>query len=111
MPRGFRLSILLVASVGLLAMISVASARSPVAHASGSCLGKSGSRRLGYSYVTKLTFRRIGCTNARLVVRHHGGRGWHCSKKVTAKSSFQYDAIMTCNRGGRQVKWWFTQDT
>jgi hypothetical protein len=110
MSRGLRFSVLLVAASLALIVAAAATAHSPVARAAGGC--SYNGRAYGYSYLDKLTVRRTSCRTGRRVAHHHGHqRGWHCTRKRLATSSFQYDEQVTCKSGGRQVKWTFTQNT
>lgn len=65
----------------------------------------------GYSYFEWLWVNHTTCTTGRYVAKHHGRvSGWHCSRKITAQSSFQYDATETCRSGARSVQWKYTQN-
>lgn len=66
----------------------------------------------GYSYFQWLWVNHTTCTTGRYVAKYHGHvSGWRCTRKVTDKSSFQYDATETCMSGGRTVQWKYTQNT
>lgn len=93
------------------ALTPMASARSPIAHAAGKC-GVGSGRGYGYSYLTYLWVYRTSCANGSYLAKKHGRvSGWRCSKKILDRSPVQYDAKVTCNSGGRQVQWTFTQNT
>ena len=65
----------------------------------------------GYSYFEWLWVNHTTCTTGRYVAKHHGHvSGWSCTRKITAQSSFQYDATETCRSGGRTVQWKYTQN-
>jgi hypothetical protein len=111
MSRGFRLSILLVATAGVLIIAAGAPGRSPVAQAAGSCNVRTG-QGFGYSYLDKLDVKRTSCKNGRRVVLHRGHlRGWHCKHKRLDSNSFQYNERVTCKNHRREVKWVFTKNT
>jgi hypothetical protein len=66
----------------------------------------------GYSYFEWLWVNRTSCTTGRYVAKKHGHvSGWRCQRKITDKSSFQYDATETCTSSGRTVQWKYTQNT
>jgi hypothetical protein len=109
MSRRIRLSILLVASLTVLALASTATG-SPVAQAAKSC-GVGTEHGFGYTYLTSLNVSRTSCKTGRRVAKHHGHvRGWRCHTKRLDASPVQYDSRVTCKSGRRQVKWTFTQD-
>jgi hypothetical protein len=92
-----------------------ASAQRATAHSAGgtTChLTRHDWTSYGYSYFQWLWVNRTSCGVGYYVAHHHGHvRGWGCSRKITARSSFQYDATETCNGGGRIVQWKYTQNT
>jgi hypothetical protein len=66
----------------------------------------------GYSYFEWLWVNRTSCTTGRYVAKHHGRvSGWHCTRKITDRARFQYDATETCTGSGRTVQWKYTQNT
>lgn len=98
-----------------LALVPAASAHRGAAHAaSGSAckLSRKDWTSFGYSYFESLWVNRTTCTTGRAVAKAHGRvPGWRCSRKITARASFQYDATETCTSGGRTVQWKYTQNT
>lgn len=111
MSRGIRSSILIVASLAVLAIaVSVASASAPVARMARGC-GVGHGKGYGYSYLTKLTVNNTRCSTGYYVAHHHGNlKGWHCKRQTTASSPDQYDAQVTCTSGKRRVFWMFVQN-
>lgn len=111
MSRGVRSSILIVASLAVLAVaVSAASASGPVAQAARSC-GVGHGHGYGYSYLTSLTVHHTRCSTGYYVAHHHGYvRGWHCNRQTTDSSPVQYDAQVSCKSGARRVFWTFTQN-
>jgi hypothetical protein len=103
-------AIALATSAVILATAAVAPARPASAHAASTCAVGRG-QGFGYTYLTSLSVKGIGCASGRAVVKHRGGRGWKCAKKRLASSPVQYDDRETCKSGSRQVVWTFTQDT
>jgi hypothetical protein len=110
MSRGFRLSVLIAASCAALALaVTAASAAEPQARAAKSCFART--HNYGYTYLTYLAVRNTSCDTGRFLAHKHGHvSGWNCHKHITAKSVVQYDADVTCTRGGRKVVWSFAQD-
>jgi hypothetical protein len=100
----------LATSIVALATAAVAPANAPRAHAASNCAVGRG-QGFGYTYLTSLSVKGIGCASGRSVVKHRGGRGWSCAKRRLASSPVQYDDRETCKSGSRQVVWTFTQDT
>lgn len=111
--------------VALLATTAFAASGGPTATAAASCSVKGKERRLGATYVTKVSTRRVGCRSAlRLVKAYHGCRrrrggadgrcprinGFRCRERRTS-SPTQYDAKATCRKGGRRVVQQYTQNT
>ncbi|MEJ7893627.1 MAG: hypothetical protein WKF94_13420 [Solirubrobacteraceae bacterium] len=97
----------------------------PTAQAAKSC-GISGKERsFGATYVTTLSTRNTSCRNGEGVVRgfHRCRRelggdtcsrkvdGYRCTQTKLATSPLQYDARVTCTRGGKRVKHTYTQNT
>jgi hypothetical protein len=108
---GFRwMAIVLATSVVVLATAAVAPASPPSARAASGCAVGRG-QGFGYTYLTSLSVKGIGCASGRSVVKHRGGRGWRCAKQRLATSPVQYDERETCRSGSRQVQWTYTQDT
>jgi hypothetical protein len=89
---------------------------SPAVHAAGRChLTSHEQRHMGPSYVTSLSVRNTRCRTGKAVVRsyhRHSGHvsGWSCHRRILDKSRFQYDARVTCRRGGKRVVWTYTQN-
>jgi hypothetical protein len=92
-----------------------ASAREARAHAAGgsTChLTRHDWTSYGYSYFEWLWVDRTSCGTGYYVAHRHGHvRGWGCSRKITAKSRFQYAATETCTSSGRIVQWKYSQNT
>ena len=101
---------LLATAIVILATAALAPARVPIARAAGGCAVGRG-QGFGYTYLTSLSVKGIGCSAGRTVVKHRGGRGWTCSKKRLDTSPVQFDERETCKSGSRQVLWTYTQDT
>jgi hypothetical protein len=111
MSRGIRSSILIVASLAVLAVaVSAASASGPVARMAKTC-GVGEGKGYSYSYLTSLTVNNTRCSTGYYVAHHHGYvKGWKCKRQTTASSPVQYDAQVTCKSGRRKVFWTFTQN-
>jgi hypothetical protein len=102
--------IVLASLVVALATAAGATAGAASAHTARTC-GVGEGHGFGYTYLTSLTVKKIGCGSARKVVKHRGGKGWRCTKRVQDRNPVQYDARVTCKSGSRQVIWTFTEDT
>jgi hypothetical protein len=103
-----------------------AGASSPQVQAARSChLSSHDQRHLGASYVTSLSVRHTSCSNGKAVVRAyqscrrahgwkgkcgHRVKGYSCKRHITASSPVQYDAKVTCRRGGKRVWHHYTQN-
>lgn len=109
---------LLVAAVAAVAV-------SPAAAATRCDVSKDG-RRLGTTYVTRLTTTNLTCTKAKSVVkayhrcrRANGGVKGHCTSRVqgfrcteTRQSiPTQFDARATCRDGSRVIRFTYEQFT
>ncbi len=78
---------------------------------------------LGATYVTTLSAKGTSCGKAETVVRGYNecrGSGKKCGRKVSgfkckttvlATSPLQYDAKVSCKKGGSRVKFTYTQNT
>ena len=104
-----------------------ASAAPPKASAAGKCrVGSSETRKLGASYVTKLSTRRVTCPNAKgLVKRYHrcrsrnGGKkgrcggleGFRCEERRYNRIDISFDANVLCRKGSKRVRHTYTQLT
>jgi hypothetical protein len=113
--------VLAAASIGA-AVAGASGASDPAAQAARSC----GSFRQGGVYVYNLRTRHVGCSKARKVARafnncrhRHGARG-HCHHRVKhfkcresrlQSSPAQYNSSVRCKRGGKRVKFGYTQNT
>jgi hypothetical protein len=120
MPRPVPAAVLLLALLAL-AWPSTAAAHDERCNISGK------ERRLGATYVTRLTVHDVGCRSAERVVRafhacrrSNGGadgrcrsrvRGYRCSDRRLRSSSTQFDARATCRRGDRKITHQYTQFT
>ena len=121
----------LIAALALLAALPAAAPAAdgtgPTAQAAKSChIGSRESRRLGPTYVTKLSVFNTRCSNGKKVVKGYykcrkanGGRrgkcrkrvfGYRCSeKRFNELPGTQFDARVTCKKGGRKIKHTYTQ--
>ena len=112
----------LVAAAALTAAALLASSAPATA---GSCSVAGKERKLGATYVTKVSTSGVGCASAlRFVKRYHGCRhrhggrdgrcrrldGYRCSEKRTT-SPTQYDSRATCRKGSRRISQLYTQNT
>jgi hypothetical protein len=118
---GSALVVLALATAG-----GAAGASSTQVHAARNCSLSAGEQRhLGASYVTSLSVKKTSCSNGKAVVRAyhkcrrahgwkgkcgHKVRGYSCSRKIQLSSPFQYDAKVTCRRGGKRVVHTYTQN-
>ena len=110
--RGFTPMLLVAALCATAAPAALAAAaRSPQAHAAGSC--RVGNYYgYGYSYLTSIRVTNASCRVGRTVAKRHGHiRGWSCRRKKLDSSPVQYDARVTCHSGRRTVVWTYTQNT
>jgi hypothetical protein len=119
-------------SLALVPALAVVAIGAPVAGASGSsdaavsAARACGSFRQGGVYVYKLRTRRASCRTARRVARafnncrHRNGargrcgrrvRGYRCRENRGASSPAQYNSSVRCKRGGRRVRFGYTQNT
>jgi hypothetical protein len=118
-------SIRLLAAVTLVACAAVTYVVSPATAATRCDVSKDG-RRLGTTYVTKLTATNVTCTKAKSVVkafhrcrRAHGGVKGRCTSPVqgfrcteTRESiPTQFDARATCRDGSRAIRFSYEQFT
>jgi hypothetical protein len=108
----------LVAAVSALALTAAGGATaSPTVSAAGGChLSSHDQRHSGPTYLTSLRVRSTSCRTGKAVVRsyhRHRGHvsGWSCHRRILDKSRFQYDARVTCKRGGKRVIWTYSQNT
>jgi hypothetical protein len=121
MLRSIRLMLLLA-----LALV-VALVAAPVGSAATGCQ-KGKERKLGATYVTKLTTKGTSCATGRTVVkafhacRKHNGVAGHCKSKVKGytctekrpaaeKIPTQYTGYVTCKSGSKRVIQEYQQDT
>jgi hypothetical protein len=118
-----------VVSVAAVAAVSLFAAggagASPQVHAAKSCNISGQQRSLGASYVTSLSVRHTSCSKGKAVVRAyhacrqahgwkgkcgHRVKGFRCRRHIQASSPVQYDAKVTCRRGGKRVTHTYTQN-
>jgi hypothetical protein len=121
----------LIAALALLAALPAAAPaggdRGPTAQGAKRCsIGSRESRRLGPTYVLKLSVFSTKCSNGKRLVKAYyrcrkanGGRRGKCRKRVLgyrcSERRFneipgtQFDARVTCKKGGRKVKHTYTQ--
>jgi len=98
----------------------------PRASAARTCGVSGDERKLGASYVTKLSTRRVSCGDARSLSklyhrcrRQRGGRdgrcsrvrGFRCSERRFNRISISYDSNVLCVRGSQRVRQTYTQLT
>lgn len=115
----------LLAVLTLLVAAAAAHSASPAAAATRCDVSKDG-RKLGTTYVTKLTTTKVSCTKAKIVVkayhrcrRSNGGVEGRCASRVqgfrcteTRQSiPTQFDARATCADGGRVIRFTYEQFT
>jgi hypothetical protein len=96
------------------------------ASAATTCSVKKDGRKLGTTYVTKLTVTSVTCTTAKSVVkafhrcrRSNGGVSGHCTRAVEGfrctetrdTIPTQFVARATCRSGGRAIRFTYTQFT
>src|SRR3954447_17948102 len=119
--------VVLVAAVAASSLIAAGSAgASPQVQSARSChLSAHDQRHSGASYITSLSVRHTSCSNGKAVVRAyqkcrrahgwkgkcgHRVKGFSCKRHITASSPVQYDAKVTCRRGGKRVWHHYTQN-
>jgi hypothetical protein len=123
-----RLFLVAASALVLIALVAAggAGAASPQVQAARSChLSTHDQRHLGASYVTSLSVRHTSCSNGKAVVRAyqacrrahgwkgkcgHRVKGFSCSRHILDSSPVQYDAKVTCRRGGKRVTHTYTQN-
>jgi hypothetical protein len=124
MSRAVRAALVAVFLVALAASATAGAA--PRVHAARSChLSTSEQRHLGASYVTSLSVRHTSCSKGKAVVRAyqacrrahgwkgkcgHRVKGFSCKRHIQTSSPVQYDAKVTCRRGGKRVTHTYTQN-
>jgi hypothetical protein len=101
-------------------------AAGPTASAAKNCSIGGDTRKLGASYVTKLSVGGISCATGKSLVRNyhacrrsHGGArghcgavsGYRCTERRPISSRFEFDAHATCTRGSRFFSQNYTQLT
>jgi len=117
-------SLAAVAVIALLAVPASAAASQPQATASKSCGVSKKPRALGPTYTLGLSVKRTSCANGRGFVRSYykcrgGGKGrcrrkvsgYRCSEKRSNAIRTQFDARVTCKKGGRRITHKYTQFT
>lgn len=109
----------------LLLLAPATTAATSTAQASKSCNISGKQRSFGATYVTALSVRSTSCGKGEGIVRtFHDCRqdldadscsqkvsGYRCTQKKLATSPLQYDARVTCKKGGKRVKHTYTQNT
>lgn len=97
----------------------------PQAQAAKGCSIKGKEQKLGATYVYTLRVKGTSCANGKTVLKAYhscrkNGKGKRCRKKVKGYKcserrsnviSTQYDAKVTCKKGGRAVSFTYTQNT
>jgi hypothetical protein len=126
----FRASIALTLVVAVTALgaapAGAASSSEPTVSAARSChLSAREQRHLGASYVYRLRVRRTSCRTGKRVARafgrcrHRHGRAGRCRSRVRgfrcrenrgARSPAQYSSSVRCRRGGKRVRFVYTQN-
>src|SRR3954447_22503095 len=115
-------------AVAALALVTAggSAAGSPQAHAARTChLSAENQRGLGASYVGSLNVRHTSCGKGKKVVKayqhcraahgwrgkcRHRVKGYKCKRHIRESSSVQYDATVTCKRGGKRVVHTYTEN-
>jgi hypothetical protein len=126
MSRAVRSTALLALCLMSLVAVAGAGASSPQVHAARKCsLSAHEQRHSGASYVTSLNVKKTTCKKGKAVVRAyhkcrrahgwkgkcgHKVKGYSCKRKYLAKSTFQYDARVTCRNGAKRVVHTYTQN-
>src|SRR3954447_12681269 len=117
--------VVLVAAVVASSLIAAGGAgASPQVHAARDCHVQYQSTKGGY-YVTSIHVRHTSCATGKAVVRAytkcrraHGWRGkcghrvkgFSCKRHIQESTPVQYDASVTCRRGGKRVTHTYTQN-
>jgi hypothetical protein len=104
------------------AMAAVSGASAAGVHAARSC----GSYRKGSVYILGLHTRHVSCRTGKRVAnaftncRHRHGRSGHCHHRVRhfkchegsrVHGQGQYNAHVSCRRGGKRVRFSYSQNT
>lgn len=105
---------------------AAASASGPEAYAARECSTRGIERKLGASYVTQLSTRRVTCADARSFSRlyhrcrrQNGGRRgrcrrvrrFRCSERRFNVISISFDSKVLCTRGSQRIRQTYTQLT
>jgi hypothetical protein len=106
---------------------AAAAASGPSAHAAGTCKVPSDGHGWGPTYVTSMAVAKVTCAQGTAVVKAYyrcrvagGGKRGTCSKPVLgfrcreqrgAAIKTQFDAKVTCTKGGASVRHTYTQFT
>ena len=123
-----RTSLALVLVLAAAAALAAGPSGAARVHAAGHChLSAHAQRHLGATYVRNLRVRHTSCRTGRRVAKafykcrhHHGGANGHCGHKVKhfrckenrgQASPVQYNSSVSCKRGGKRVKFGYTQNT
>ena len=120
----FKLSLAALATIALLAVPSTAMASSPSASISKSCGVSKKPRALGPTYTLGLSVKGTSCSNGRGFVKSYykcrgGGKGkcrrkvsgYSCSEKRSNVIRTQFDARVSCKKGGNRITHKYTQFT
>jgi hypothetical protein len=127
MPVPVRLRTVFAVTAALAAVL-VPSLSVQQASAATTCDISGKERRLGATYVTALTVRKVSCGKAEKVVKAYhrcrfdaGGKdgkcsrrvqgGWSCSDRRFNKIPTQYDGRATCKKGSARIWHSYTQFT
>lgn len=107
-------------------LVAVPASAAPDASASATCSTRGIERKLGASYVTALSTRRVTCADARSFSRlyhrcrrENGGRrgrcprvrGFRCSERRFNVIRISYDSRVLCVRGSQRIRQTYTQLT
>jgi len=107
-----KIALLAVLGAAVLAFSASAAASGPTAAIASTKCGVGTGEGDGYTYLYKLSVTGTTCSTGKTLV-HHKGRlaGWHCSRKVIARSSDQYVANESCTSGSKRVAYQYSENT
>jgi hypothetical protein len=126
MTHAVRAALMALVLAALAASATATAGAAPRVHAARSChLTRHEQRHLGAAYITSLSVRHTSCSNGKAVVRAyhecrkahgwkgrcgHRVKGFSCKRHIQDSSPVQYDAKVTCRRGGKRVTHTYTQN-
>lgn len=125
MSRSISLPAVVATLALLVAALPALSAAAPQRAATKTCSVKGKERKLGTTYVTKLSVKGTSCANGeKLVKAFHKCRlgksetarcarvsGYRCSERRFNVGPLSYDSNVTCKSSTRSVKHTYTQNT